>query len=63
MDDQFAQLEHDGPLVVLDPGTRVVDQGTMVWPPYPAVTMLVVRSGPYHGAHCWVDEPAPEVRW
>ena len=60
--DQLAQLQHDGHLVVLAPGTKIVDHGSMVWPPHAAVTQVIVRSGPYHGAKCWISGPAPKVR-
>ena len=42
---------------MLEAGTEVVDEGSMVWPPHPAVTQLKVRSGPNHGAKCRVDGP------
>lgn len=62
-DDQLAQLvERDGRLVILEPGTLVVDDAMAVMPPRPTVTRLIVRSGPYHGAKCWIDGPAPKVR-
>ncbi len=61
-DDQLSRLQHDGRLVILDAGTKMLDHGTMVWPPHPAVTMLIVRSGQYRDAKCWVEGPAPKVR-
>jgi len=61
-DEQLAELERDGRLVILQPGTQVIDDAMAVMPPRPAATRLIVRSGPYHGAKCWVDGPAPKVR-
>ncbi len=61
-DDQLAELEHDGRLVILQLGTLVVDDAMAVMPPRPAVSRLIVKSGPNHGAKCWVDGPAPKVR-
>jgi hypothetical protein len=58
---QVAELERDGRLVVLESGTVVVDNGSMVWPPHPAVTQVKVRSGPNHGAKCWIDGPVAKV--
>lgn len=53
------QLQCDGRLVILAAGTLVLDHGTIVSPTHPAITQLIVQSGPYLGAKCWVSGSAP----
>lgn len=55
-DDQLAQLEHDGRLVILQPGMRVVDDAMAAMPPRPAVNAAHRVVGPVSRGEmldCW----------
>jgi hypothetical protein len=42
-------LERDGRLVIMEPGTQTLEDAMALMPPRPAVTRLILGSGPYSG--------------